>query len=339
MEKINVLFVYKSHPSIPYHMLPEDSAAKIRNVSTNINLASVDLAPEDKPENDPDRLRLNKILSGAEVIIGDRLPHNLVKVAPGLKWYQSMLVGVDRMLNDTFNTDFRGSKIKMTNVRGIGSLPIAECVIALILMLAKKMPANFKSQELKQWRPVKTELLKGKTLGIVGLGSIGREVARLARVFSMRIIATNEPARPSKFADLVMPTDQLPQLLRECDYLVLTVPLTPSTTKLIGEHQLRLMKPTSFLVNVSRGLVTDEEALARALKENWIAGAGLDVFGIEPLPESSPLWGIPGVIATPHIAAYIENYDKIAIDMFCENFKRYLNGQKLQNIINKKKGY
>jgi phosphoglycerate dehydrogenase-like enzyme len=339
MEKVNVLFAYKSHPSIPAHLLPDESAQKIKEVSDRINLITVDLAPEDGPEEAPERIKLNSILAQAEVIIGDRLPHNLVKVAPRLKWYQSMLVGVDRMLNDTQNTDFRESGIKMTNVRGIGSLPIAETVITLMLMLAKKMPANFSGQQSRQWKPVKTELLRDKTLGIVGLGSIGGEVARLARIFYMRIIATNDPAKPSKFADLVLPTEQLPQLLRECDYLVLTVPLTPQTTKLIGEEQLRLMKPTSYLINVSRGLVTDEEALTRALKEKWIAGAGLDVFAVEPLPESSPLWNIPGVIATPHIASYIENYDRIAIEMFCANLKRYLNRQKLQNIIDKKKGY
>ncbi len=339
MENVNVLFVYKSHPSIPYHLLPDESARKIREVSDHINLTTVDLAPEDKPENDPDRIELNSILAMAEVIIGDRLPHNLVKVAPELKWYQSMLVGVDRMLNDPLNTDFRNSGIKMTNVRGIGSLPIAECVITLMLMLAKKMPANFNSQQARQWKPVKTELLRDKTIGIVGLGSIGSEVARLARAFNMRIIATNEPPKPSKLADLVLPSDRLPQLLSECDYLVLTVPLTSQTTKLIGREQLRIMKPTSYLINVSRGMVTDEEALARALKEKWIAGAGLDVFAVEPLPENSPLWGIPGVIATPHIAAFIENYDRIAIDMFCDNLKRYLNKQKLRNLIDKKKGY
>jgi len=339
MEKLNVLFVYKSDDKLPYHILPDECIKQIKNVSKDIELSVVDIAPEDKPDDSTEKKHLNDVLRKADIIIGDRLPHNLVKRAPNLKWFQSMLVGVDRLLNDPLNTDFRNSKIIMTNVRGIGSLPIAECVVAMMLMLAKKMPGNFEQQQLKQWKPVKTELLRNKTVGIVGLGSIGGEVARLCRIFGVKIIATNEPARPSRLADLVIPPDKLSQLLSESDFVVLTVPLTDKTFKLIGEKQLRMMKPASYLINVSRGNVTDEDALIKALEEKWIAGAGLDVFATEPLPSSSKFWGIPNVIVTPHIASYVENYDKVAVDMFCDNLVRYLKKGKLKNIINKKKGY
>ena len=133
--------------------------------------------------------------------------------------------------------------------------------------------------------------------------------------------------------------EQLPQLLLESDFVVLTVPHTSATHQMIGEKELRMMKSSAYLINVSRGKVVDEEALIRALNENWIAGAGLDVFDIEPLPDDNKLWELPNVVFSPHVAGNMENFNTPVTRLFCENLKLYLSGQKMLNIVDKKKGY
>jgi phosphoglycerate dehydrogenase-like enzyme len=185
-------------------------------------------------------------------------------------------------------------------------------------------------------------VLRSKTVGIVGLGHIGREVARLAKAFGMRVVATRRSARQSqraRYVDRLFAPDQLLQLLSESDFVVLTLPLTKETHKIIGEAELRSMKPTAYLINVARGQVVDEEALARVLEEHRIAGAGLDVFTREPLPADSRLWKLPNVIISPHIAGYMENYSEQATAVFCENLRRYLGGKRLINVVGKERGY
>ena len=185
-------------------------------------------------------------------------------------------------------------------------------------------------------------LLRSKTVGIVGLGSIGREVARLAKAFGMRVIATRRSVKRvtrARNVDMVLPGEELLTLLSESDFVVMALPFTPGTDRLIGERELKAMKPTAYLVNVGRGRTLDESALICALDEGWIAGAGLDAYAIEPLPAESRLWDLPNVILNPHIAGRLANYAKVATDLFCDQLKRYVNGKKLFNIVNKKIGY
>jgi len=137
----------------------------------------------------------------------------------------------------------------------------------------------------------------------------------------------------------LMPRGQLPELLAESDFVVLSLPATPETNKLIGEKELRSMKSTAYLINIARGSVVDEDALIRALDENWIAGAGLDTFAAEPLPRESRLWELPNVIFSPHVAGRLETYDELVTELFCKNLRRYLDGKKLLNLVDKKKGY
>lgn len=278
------------------------------------------------------------LLADAKVIYGFRLPENIIARAPRLKWAQMMIAGVDRYLNN----EFRQSPVIMTNVSGIHATAIGEIVLAFMLMFAKKAPLCWELKQKKQWKHLVPELLRSKTVGIVGLGDIGREVARLAKVFGMRVIATRRSAKEVSHArdvDVLLPPGQLPQLLSESDFVVLSLPLTPETNKLIGEGELRVMKPTSYLINIARGGIVDENALIRALNENWLAGAGLDVFTTEPLPTDSKLWELPNVFLSPHIAGNMDDYNLQATKLFCENLKRYLNGKKLLNVVDKKKGY
>jgi len=312
---------------------------QITDVSPRIKLSNVfELARAEQKGDFAGKSELDALLAEAEVIYGFRFPKNMIARAPKLKWVQVMSAGVDRFLDN----EFRQSSVMMTNVSGIHATPIGEIVLGIMLMFVKQAPLCFQLKQEKQWQRFMPTVLRSKTVGIVGLGSIGREVARLAKAFGMRVVATRRSAKQvasAKYVDIVLPREQLPRLLSESDFVVLSLPFTAETNKLIGEKELRTMKPTAYLINIARGSIVDEEALIRALNEHWIAGAGLDVFAIEPLPADSRLWELPNVIFSPHIAGGMEDYDIQATELFCENLRRYLSGKNLLNVINKKTGY
>jgi phosphoglycerate dehydrogenase-like enzyme len=209
-------------------------------------------------------------------------------------------------------------------------------------MLAKKAPQYMRSQARHEWSRFMPRELYGATVGIVGIGHIGAEVGRLAKAFGCRVIATKRSAvaiETTEFADEILPASELPRVLAESDYVVLSMPLTPETRGMIGEKELRSMKPTAALVNIARGPVVDEQALIRALNEGWIAGAALDVFDQEPLPADSPLWDMENVIVSPHISGGTEIYNFRAVDIFCDNLRRHLAGEPLLNVVDPDRGY
>jgi len=182
--------------------------------------------------------------------------------------------------------------------------------------------------------------LTGKTLGVLGLGNVGMELSFRGKCFGMEVIAVDRRVvrRPS-YVDEVMGLWGLDTLLAKSDYLVITVPLTSSSKHMIGERELRLMKSNAYIINISRGPVVEEKALVKALKEGWIAGAGLDVFEKEPLPMDSELWDLENVIITPHISGGTPRYAERLADIFCENLSRFLEGKTLINLVDKKEGY
>jgi D-2-hydroxyacid dehydrogenase (NADP+) len=282
--------------------------------------------------------KLDAILANAEIIYGFGLPKDVVARAPKLKWAQMTSAGVDRFLTD----ELRQSNIVMTNVRGMHAVPMGEFVMCEMLMFAKGAQHCFQQKQGKQWKPFMPAMLHSKTVGIVGLGTIGRETARLSKAFGMRVLGVRKSdgkTTKPRYVDVLFQRKQLKQMLSECDYVVLTVPLTADTNKMIGEPELGSMKPTAYLINVARGNVVDEEALVKALEDNRIAGAGLDVFAMEPLPATSRLWNLSNVIFSPHIAGGMEGYAEQATEIFCENLRRYLAGKKLLRVVDKKKGY
>jgi len=330
VEKVNVLVNAR---------IGDELLRQITDVSPRIRLSNVyELARAEQKADFTGKSELDALLAEAEVIYGFRFPKNMIARAPKLKWVQVMSAGVDRFLDN----EFRQSSVMMTNVSGIHATPIGEIVLGIMLMFVKQAPLCFQLKQEKQWQRFMPTVLRFKTVGIVGLGSIGREVARLAKAFGMRVVATRRSAKQvasAKYVDIVLPREQLPRLLSESDFVVLSLPFTAETNKLIGEEELQTMKPTAYLINVARGSIVDEEALIRALNEHWIAGAGLDVFATEPLPADSRLWELPNVIFSPHIAGGMEDYDIQATELFCENLRRYLSGKNLLNVINKKTGY
>jgi phosphoglycerate dehydrogenase-like enzyme len=292
-----------------------------------------DKVPEEKAGVD-----LDSFLREAEVIYSLRFPENILERAPHLKWVQTLSAGVDRLLG----TRLWQSDVILTNASGIHAIPIREHVLSVMLMFTRQAHVYFTNKQNKVWKRHTPDQLYGKTLGVVGLGRIGEMIARAAKAFDMRVVATRRSAtefETSPVTDVIYPADKLVEMLAESDFVVVSVALTNETQKLIGERELRAMKPTAYMINIARGSVIDEAALTRALKEGWIAGAGLDVFENEPLPQDSELWTLPNVIITPHVAGAMPDYDARAMEVFCENLRRYLAGKPLINVIDRARGY
>ena len=312
---------------------------QITSVDRRIRLTNIfDLMMAELQGDASAREKQDAPLAGAEIIYGFGLPGDVINRAPKLKWIQTISAGADRYLNN----DLRNSRVILTGVKGMHAATIGEFVVGEMLMFAKGAPSCFQQKQMKQWKPFMPSVLHSKTVGIIGLGGIGREIARISKAFSMKVLATHRSAtraEHARYVDEIYPVDDLTGLLGESDFVVLALPLTQETTAMIGEKQLRSMKPTAFLINISRGRIIDEAALILSLEEHWIAGAGLDVFEAEPLPANNRLWELPNVIFSPHIAGGMDNYVEQATAIFCDNLKRYIAGKKLLRMVNKQRGY
>jgi len=256
--------------------------------------------------------------------------------APNLEWIHTCTAGFDQLLVP----EIEELNLKVTRSAETHHLPISEWVIGFMLLVSKRYADLWVAQREHRWAPPDTEDLAGKTIGIVGAGAIGTEVATRARPFGMRIIATKRSPVEHAAYDRVMPSDALPELLGESDFVVLACPLTTETKGMIGAEQLRQMKPTAHLINIARGKLIVDADLIRALEEGWIAGACLDAFAEEPLPPDSPLWDVPRLVLTPH-ASYRSPYMfHRATDEFAANLRRFRAGEELQNRLREPKlGY
>lgn len=338
MKSLNVLVVTPSFDKGLPHA-DEEILKRIRSVSPKIKVTDAStLVFTELRGDDAKKDELDALLAKTDVLYGFVPPKNVLSRAPRLKWMQATSAGVDRHQD----TEIWRSKVVLTGVSGIHATPIGEFVMGLILMFAKDMPKSFQMKQKREWQRYMPYTLRHKTVGIVGLGHIGAEVARLAKAFGMRVIATRrsiKQAGKARNVDLLLPKNRMKEMLAESDYVVVSLPLTPETRHAIGEAELKAMKPTAYIINIGRGGLIDQEALIRALDAKQIAGAGLDVVTPEPLPKDSRLWDFENVILTPHISGGMENYLERATELFCENLKRYLNGKRLLNVIDKKKGY
>ncbi|MCJ7491878.1 MAG: D-2-hydroxyacid dehydrogenase [Dehalococcoidia bacterium] len=290
-------------------------------------------------EGSPAQQRFASVMAEAEVLYGLILStgqaRGVLAAAPKLRWFQSTSAGVDELIGAGFGE--RG--VLVTTSSGVHATPIGEFALHLILMFAKQARRAIDAQRERRWDRFTPTELKDATIGVVGLGHIGSEVARLAKGFGCRVLAMDRTRPDAGAADELLRPAELPRLLAESDYVVLSVPLSKETRHLIGEVELRAMKPAAVIINVCRGAVVDEGALTRALKEGWIAGAGLDVFEREPLPPESELWGMENVIISAHITGGTAHYFERAVPIFCENLRRYLEGRPLLNAIDPERGY
>jgi phosphoglycerate dehydrogenase-like enzyme len=290
---------------------------------------------------------LSAHLPDAEILCSNFIPSNWRTLARRLRWLQFPGAGVDSLastgLLDT------NSGVIVTTAAGIHAETISEYVFGSMLMFNRNWPQMVRLQDEHVWARSATwyhlggHELVGQTLGIIGLGNIGRRIAQLGRAFGMRVLGTKRSIHNSGHqepdVDQSFPPERLHELLRLSDYVVISVPLTRETEKLIGETELRIMRPNTYLVNIARGQVIDEQALIRALRDGWIAGAGLDVTEEEPLPSESPLYSMPNVILTPHISGNSAHYDTRLAALFADNLKRYRTGQQLQNRYEPSRGY
>jgi phosphoglycerate dehydrogenase-like enzyme len=291
----------------------------------------------------PDYSRVDEEIVDAEIVIAWSIRPEQIAAAKKLQWVHSPAAAVHQlMFPELVNSD-----IILTNAREVHGPVVAEHVIALIFALAKKIPDSVRLQQRHVWgqQILWDELprireVAGATVGIVGLGSIGRAVAKSAKALGMRVIAVREhPEKGSESADAVFGPAQIDELFRQADYVVLAAPVTETTKAIANAERLALMKSGACLINVGRGALVDEPALARALREKRIGGAALDVFPKEPLPADSPLWDVPNLLITPHTAALTDKLWERHYSLFSENLQRYLGGSPLLAVVDKRRGY
>jgi phosphoglycerate dehydrogenase-like enzyme len=288
-----------------------------------------------KKRDDDDALR------NADVMIGWALPPEQLRAAKSLRWIYSITAAVDQFLYPKLIS----SEIALTNAGSVHGPVVAEHAIAMLLALAKRLPSAVRYQERRKWameaiwsESPRPREVRGATLVVVGLGSIGAEIASMAGAMKMHVIGVREhPERGG--AQEVVGVDALDSVLARADFVVLAAPLTERTRHLIDAQRLQLFKPSAFLINVSRGALVDEAALVKALRGRKIAGAALDVFEQEPLSRWSPLWKMQQVLITPHTAFLTENVWQRHYEVFAANLKRFVAGDGLEDIIDLKRGY
>lgn len=277
----------------------------------------------------------------------------LLARTPRLSWVHSATAGVERVLTP----GSRGRDLVITNARGVFSQPIAEYCLLMILAISRRLPQLLELQRERTWQPLEGAELSDVTVGVVGLGSIGRAVAALASSFGCRVIATRrrsdagsafapgeepaegQPSAPALELDRVLGPDGLPELLAESDFVVLAAPLTPATENMIDASALEAMKPGAWLINIARGRLIDERALLGALRDGQIGGAVLDTFRDEPLPPSSPFYDLDNVIVTPHTSWSSGRVLDRSVELFCANLRRYAAGEPLLNVVDPTAGY
>jgi phosphoglycerate dehydrogenase-like enzyme len=282
-------------------------------------------------------------LNGADVLIGWSLSQEQLRAATSLHWIYSITAAVDQFLYP----ELLSSEIALTNAGSVHGPVVAEHAIAMLLALAKRLPSAVRYQDRRKWameaiwkeQPRPREV-RGSNLVVVGLGSIGAEVASMAAALKMHVIGVREhPGRGAAGAHEVVGFEALDKVIGQADFVALAAPLTPRTQHLIDARRLNLFKAGAFLINVSRGVLVDEGALVKALRERKIAGAALDVFEEEPLSRWSPLWKLPQVLITPHTAFLTENVWSRHYAVFAANLKRYLAGERLEGVVDLKRGY
>ena len=274
---------------------------------------------------------------------------------PNLKWIQFHWSGIDNFVDESLLR----SDMMVTTLSGAAVPQMAEFALTMMMALGHHLPAMMGDQQEKVWAENKftrfrPQELRGSTVGIVGYGNIGREIARVCQSLGAEVLATKRDLKmldasgytleglgdaQAEIPERIYPPQALPSMAAECDFLILTVPLTPETRGMVSAKVFESMKDSAYLIDVSRGGVVDQGALVEALREGLIAGAALDVYPVEPLPESSPLWELPNVILSPHVGGTSGQYLERAADLFAENLRRYVANEPLLNRYDSKRGY
>ncbi len=275
----------------------------------------------------------------AEVVIGTNngtRARALLERAERVRWYHSVGAGVENLV---VLPHFRERGITLTNNSGAMDIPIAEHVIAMVLAAAKRLYLYRDQQRRHEWKEHRQDELRGATLVVFGLGSIGAEAARLGAALGMRVIGVRRSSLPVPGVERIFPPERLADVVVEADYLAVCAPLTARTRGAVSRDVIGRMKPTAWVLNIARGPIVDEEALIAALRERRIGGAALDALAVEPLPADSPLWTLDNVMITPHSSNSSPNVRPRSLALIRENLRRYKAGEPLLNVVDLDAGY
>lgn len=271
----------------------------------------------------------------AEILVTHRFPVDALATAARLRWIQITMAGAEFMTPVRHDIEH----LVVTNGRGIHTEPIADYVLTAMAMLQSDFPGLLRDQAARRWRRRPVVALAGHTLGIVGLGAIGQEIARRAKVCGMEVVGLRRSGAPMADVEQMYRPEEMPRFLPRCDFVVLAVPETDATRTMIGAGEFSAMKRTAFVINIARGSIIDEPAMVAALTRGTIAGACLDVFAVEPLPADSPLWTLENVIVTPHIAGMRADYADRFTDILVENLDHFTRHETLRNVVDFTRGY
>lgn len=330
--------------------VPFDEAqlARLKESDPNLNIQAHQFVPDPRDVT-------KQLTPETDILYTFRVPHDVLEKSPSIKWVQLLSAGCDHLKGHAI----LNSDVDITTGSGIHATPIAEYVLASILALYRGLNRAFRAQIKHEWLREGdvmrgTRELRNRTVGIIGYGAIGREVARLAKPFGTRILALkrdknkliqrgvpgDEVGDPQcKIPDQIYGPEELTEMLGLCDVVVIAVPMTADTKHLLGAKEFASMKDQSYLINIARGSVVDEAALTQALQSGKLAGAGLDVFEKEPLDKNSDLWDMENVIVTPHVSGASRRYLRRAFEILAENLGRQVRNEPLINLVDHKQGY
>ena len=275
--------------------------------------------------------KVDPYIASSDILLtfGAHMADHVLEKGKKLKWIQALGTGVDGIVD---RPQLREG-VLVTNMHGLHGDSVPEAAIMLMLALARDLPRAMRQRNARKWERYPSQLLKGKTVGIFGVGAIARSLAPKCKSFGMTVIGITSSPRTMEGFDRMVRRDELEKTARDLDFLVLLTPYTRETHGIVGARVLAAMKPSAFLVNLARGGIVDEDALVRALRDRKLAGAALDVFATEPLPEDHPLWSMDDVIVTPHLGGFHDQYAEEALPTVIENFRKFLAGD-VKNMIN-----
>ena len=321
--------------------MPEDITLVIHGVEVAEEIPGIDrISKHTRIHCAPDLASLQRYLPEADALLGwnfraTELREAWPSVGP-LRWIQWGGAGVDAVLFP----ELVASNVLLTNARGVFDRAMAEYTLGLILAFGKEFPETYAAQREHRWSYRRTELAAGRSVLVVGVGSIGREIAQILKRMDFVVSGVGRSARDSDpdFGEVYGVSD-LNSCLAEVDYVVLVTPLTSQTLGIFGATQFSAMKSSARFINLGRGELVDEAALLKALQDDQIAGAGLDVFCNEPLPAESPFWDLDNVIVSPHMSGDYRGHQEAMADIFLENFERFREGSELLNLIDKSLGF
>ncbi|MFL5733111.1 MAG: D-2-hydroxyacid dehydrogenase [Chloroflexia bacterium] len=324
--------------------LEPELTEQIASVDPRIQVFSTYKAARLGSDEEPKRVEgpeLDALLAQAEVLFSFGIPPEWLSKAPALRWVQLASAGSDQ----AFRTGIFRERpdLIVTTASGLHEVPISEHIVAMILHFSRGFHRAVRNQPMHKWERFSLDEAHGKTVCLIGYGPIARRAAGLCAALGMRVLAVRgsllEQQPGQDGVERFYPPSYLDEALAESDYVVVAAPRTPQSEGMIGTRQFEAMKPGAVLINISRGALVDEEALVQALRSGKLAGAGLDVFTQEPLPESSPLWDLPNVLITPHNSGSNPHYNRRATNIFCDNLARFLRGEPMRNQVIAERGY